>query len=46
MLKVDSFWQGAITGALLLLAISVDRIVNLRMTAALRKRNARHDHGA
>ncbi|MFC8224454.1 ABC transporter permease [Streptomyces sp. NPDC057287] len=46
VLKVDSFWQGAITGALLLLAISVDRIVNLRMTAALRKRNARHDHGA
>ncbi|MFE2451610.1 ABC transporter permease [[Kitasatospora] papulosa] len=46
VLKVDSFWQGAITGALLLLAISVDRIVNLRMTAALRKRNAHHDHGA
>nr|WSS61910.1 ABC transporter permease [Streptomyces sp. NBC_01177] len=46
VLKVDSFWQGAITGALLLLAISVDRIVNLRMTAALRKRNVRHDHGA
>ncbi|MFJ8444779.1 ABC transporter permease [[Kitasatospora] papulosa] len=46
VLKVDSFWQGAITGALLLLAIGVDRIVNLRMTAALRKRNARHDHGA
>ncbi|KPC84946.1 MULTISPECIES: ABC transporter permease [Streptomyces] len=46
VLKVDSFWQGAITGALLLLAISVDRIVNLRVTAALRKRNARHDHGA
>ncbi|MFF0405780.1 ABC transporter permease [[Kitasatospora] papulosa] len=46
VLKVDPFWQGAITGALLLLAISVDRIVNLRMTAALRKRNARHDHGA
>ncbi|MFD9831517.1 ABC transporter permease [[Kitasatospora] papulosa] len=44
VLKVDSFWQGAITGALLLLAISVDRIVNLRMTTALRKRNARHDH--
>ncbi|MFD9742083.1 ABC transporter permease [[Kitasatospora] papulosa] len=46
VLKVDSFWQGAITGALLLLAISVDRIVNLGMTTALRKRNARHDHGA
>ncbi|MFD9421585.1 MULTISPECIES: ABC transporter permease [unclassified Streptomyces] len=45
-LKVDSFWQGALTGALLLLAIGVDRIVNLRMTAALRKRSARHVHGA
>ncbi|WP_327232937.1 ABC transporter permease [Streptomyces sp. NBC_01317] len=46
VLKVDAFWQGAITGALLLAAISVDRIVNLRMTAALRKRSARHGHGA
>ncbi|TWG03198.1 monosaccharide ABC transporter membrane protein (CUT2 family) [Streptomyces brevispora] len=46
VLKVDSFWQGAITGALLLLAISIDRIVNLRMTAALRKRSARHGNGA
>ncbi|MFJ2584467.1 ABC transporter permease [Streptomyces sp. NPDC087538] len=42
VLKVDSFWQGAITGALLLLAIGVDRVVNLRMTATLRKRSARH----
>ncbi|MFJ1823219.1 ABC transporter permease, partial [Streptomyces sp. NPDC088178] len=46
VLKVDAFWQGAITGALLLLAIGVDRIVNLRMTAALRKRSARHGNGA
>ncbi|MEV7091162.1 ABC transporter permease [Streptomyces sp. NPDC093085] len=46
VLKVDAFWQGAITGALLLAAISVDRIVALRMTAALRKRSARHGHGA
>jgi rhamnose transport system permease protein len=46
VLKVDSFWQGAITGALLLAAISIDRIVNLRMTAALRKRSARHGNGA
>lgn len=44
VLKVDSFWQSAITGALLLAAISVDRIVTLRMTSALRKRNARHVH--
>ncbi|MET9479576.1 ABC transporter permease [Streptomyces sp. NPDC006638] len=46
VLRVDAFWQGAISGALLLAAISVDRIVNLRMTAALRKRSARHGHGA
>ncbi len=42
VLKVDAFWQGAITGALLLVAITVDRIVNLRLTRALRKRSARH----
>lgn len=46
VLKVDSFWQNAITGALLLAAISVDRILNLRMTSALRKRSARHVHKA
>jgi rhamnose transport system permease protein len=46
VLKVDSFWQSAITGALLLAAISIDRIVNLRMTSALRKRSARHAHKA
>ncbi|MFE4171406.1 ABC transporter permease [Streptomyces sp. NPDC056909] len=46
VLKVDAFWQGAITGALLLAAITVDRIVSLRMTAALRKRSARHGNGA
>ncbi|MFI6345711.1 ABC transporter permease [Streptomyces sp. NPDC050560] len=43
VLKVNSFWQGAITGALLLAAISVDRIVNLRVTRALRKRSRGHD---
>jgi rhamnose transport system permease protein len=41
VLKVDSFWEDAIAGALLLAAISVDRIVNVRMTRALRKRSAR-----
>ncbi|MDX3849993.1 ABC transporter permease [Streptomyces sp. AK02-01A] len=46
VLKVDAFWQGAITGALLLAAISADRIVTLRMTAALRKRSVRHGDGA
>jgi rhamnose transport system permease protein len=42
VLKVNSFWQGAITGALLLAAISVDRIVNLRVTRALWKRSRGH----
>ncbi|MCO5967479.1 ABC transporter permease [Actinoallomurus soli] len=42
VLKVNSFWQDAIAGALLLLAISVDRLLALRVTRALRKRNARH----
>ncbi|PGH51714.1 ABC transporter permease [Streptomyces sp. Ru87] len=46
VLKIDAFWQGAITGALLLAAISADRIVNLRVTRALRKRSSRHGHGA
>lgn len=42
VLKVNSFWEQAISGALLLAAISVDRIVALRVTSALRKRSARH----
>ena len=41
-LEVNSFWLHAINGVLLLLAISADRIVALRVTTALRKRNARH----
>jgi len=36
VLKVNSFWQDAITGVLLLLAISVDRLLALRVTRALR----------
>ncbi|MEV6318739.1 ABC transporter permease [Streptomyces sp. NPDC051776] len=43
VLKVNPFWEDAVAGALLLAAISVDRIVNLRFTSALRKRRARHD---
>ncbi|MGY1433580.1 ABC transporter permease [Streptomyces reniochalinae] len=39
VLKVDSFWEQAITGALLLAAISTDRIVRSRTTRALRKRS-------
>jgi rhamnose transport system permease protein len=42
VLKVDSFWQDAIAGLLLLVAISVDRLLSLRVTRALRRRNARH----
>ena len=42
VLKVDSFWQDAIAGLLLLLAISVDRLLGLRVTRALRRRNARY----
>ncbi|NGN69446.1 ABC transporter permease [Streptomyces sp. A7024] len=39
VLKVSSFWQQAITGVLLLAAITTDRIVQQRTTSALRKRS-------
>ncbi|HEY8479138.1 MAG TPA: ABC transporter permease [Spirillospora sp.] len=39
VLKVNSFWQEAITGVLLLLAISVDRLLALRVTRALKQRS-------
>lgn len=39
VLKVNSFWQDAITGLLLLLAISVDRLLSLRVTKALKARS-------
>jgi ribose/xylose/arabinose/galactoside ABC-type transport system permease subunit len=42
VLRVNAFWQDAITGVLLLLAISVDRLLALRMGRALRKRSGRH----
>ncbi|GGV24319.1 sugar ABC transporter permease [Actinomadura cremea] len=45
VLKVNSFWQQAITGVLLLLAISVDRLLELRMSRALKSRT-RHSAGA
>lgn len=41
VLKVDSFWTQAITGVLLLAAITTDRVVNVRTTNALRKRSRR-----
>ncbi|GAA5074311.1 rhamnose transport system permease protein [Thermocatellispora tengchongensis] len=42
VLRVNPFWQQAVTGALLLLAISVDRVLALRVARLLRKRNVRH----
>jgi rhamnose transport system permease protein len=41
-LGVSSVWVLAINGILLLLAIAADRVVALRVAAALKKRNARH----
>jgi rhamnose transport system permease protein len=41
VLRVDAFWQQAAVGALLLLAIAIDRFVGLRLEAALRQRSAR-----
>ena len=41
VLRVEAFWQQAAIGALLLLAIAFDRIVGLRVEAALRRRSAR-----
>ena len=42
VLKVNPFWQDATAGLLLLLAISVDRLLGLRVTLALRRRNLHH----
>jgi rhamnose transport system permease protein len=39
VLGVPAFWQQAITGALLLAAITVDRLVSLRLAVALRGRS-------
>jgi rhamnose transport system permease protein len=41
VLRVEAFWQQAAIGALLLLAIGFDRLVGLRVEAALRRRSAR-----
>lgn len=41
-LGVSSVWVLAVNGVLLVLAIAVDRVVALRLAAALKKRNARH----
>jgi len=42
VLRVAQFWQQAIAGALILLAIGTDRVVASRMSAALRRRDSRH----
>ena len=41
VLRVAAFWQQAAIGALLLLAIALDRLVANRIEAALRRRSAR-----
>jgi rhamnose transport system permease protein len=41
ILKVEAFWQQAAIGALLLPTIAFDRLVGLRVDAALRRRSAR-----
>jgi rhamnose transport system permease protein len=41
ILKVEAFWQQAAIGALLLLTIAFDRLIGLRVDAALRRRSAR-----
>ena len=41
VLRVEAFWQMAAIGALLLLAIAFDRLIGLRVEAALRRRSAR-----
>jgi rhamnose transport system permease protein len=41
VLRVEAFWQQAAIGALLLVAISLDRLLAVRVEAALRRRSAR-----
>ncbi|MFC6085326.1 ABC transporter permease [Sphaerisporangium aureirubrum] len=42
VLKVNAFWQQALTGALLLLAITVDRVLAVRVARLLRRRSVRY----
>ena len=39
VLGVSAFWDQAIAGFLLLLAITIDRVINVQVTAALRRRS-------
>ena len=43
VLGISPFWDQAIWGFLLILAISVDRFIAVRLAAALRLRGARHE---
>jgi len=43
VLGISPFWDQAIFGLLLLLAITLDRLIQVRLTAALRVRGARHE---
>ena len=38
---VSPFWTQAISGALILVAISIDRVITLQLTSALRRRRVR-----
>jgi rhamnose transport system permease protein len=40
ILQVNPFWEQAINGALLLIAIALDRLLALRMAAELRRRSS------
>ena len=40
VLGISPFWDQAIAGAMLLAAITLDRVISLRLTAALRRRSA------
>ena len=43
MLGISDFWDQAIAGFLLLVAITLDRVISLRLAAALRTRKAARD---
>jgi rhamnose transport system permease protein len=45
VLKVDQFWEQAIDGFLLLVAIGLDRLLALRVAALLQKRSGPHHAG-
>jgi rhamnose transport system permease protein len=45
VLKVDQFWEQAIDGFLLLVAIGLDRLLALRVAAVLQKRGGPHHAG-